>query len=1132
MGSVILKNCSSGGTPKTPEIFRDVVENISPYTITANDLKGLKSIKSSGFYKRTLKSVTTPSSVRSFQSPTFLECDNLDEVKISKGDVSTSGMFNSCSALTCISLSPEVSRFRYNSAVYMCPSVSQVNFEGGVDMWCSNVELDEALPDNFLYIGNYPIGSTLYIGSSVSSIKRYAFAGCTNLEEIHIPKSNISGDAFEGCSSLSSIYFWGTLKEWCEQSNAFLTCNNLPKHLYVDESTGSPVKIENTLVIPDDVSSISSYSFMGCSDITDISFTSEVTHISAFAFQNCLGLTSVTIPSTLTWLSSSVFRGCSNLTSITLQEGMSTIEDYAFAETGIASLVLPSTIDLLRSEFIYGCPNLTSITMPVENNKYKVYDNCIIRKNGYSIGSSNYDLIVTGSAPTINYEQGVSTSYSIVDERAFIGCPVLTEAYLYGTEKVLSSAFRDCANLEKVVMGSMGDGGFYPPIGDYAFQNCPNIRYIEGRDSNQGTTNYKNVEHIKKVAQNCGSTNYKIKYSTAGNDTLGGFSNLSGMTEAEINYEYSNFSIGTHAFSSCTRLAKLSFTTRKPTSVGASAFNGDVRLYDIGDSFDSITSIGAYAFQGCGSLPTFTVGSNVTSIGNYAFSGDENLIEIYNKSSLNIVAGSSSYGEIAYYAKNVYTDPANSKLSTSDDFIFYIDGATKIAVLYVGTSPNVVIPSGTTEIYNGTFRQRDDITSITIPSTVTTISSNAAYGCSNLRMISGSAANCKKIGSISQSSSYTINVNVGTSIGYNVLTSMTGLTGLIIGSTITSLSSGIGSNCSNLASIEVDSNNTTYSSVSNCVINNSHKLIFGCKSSIIPNDGSVTSIGDMAFYYCLSLASIEIPSTITSIGNSAFAGCSALTTIEIPGTVSTINQYTFSSCTNLTQATLLSGVTTIGGSAFGNCSSLYRVYLPNTVTSIGASAFSYCSNLTQIYYDGTIAEWGSITLTSGWDTGTSNYTIYCSDGTIAKDGTITYYPTPGLGYELNDVEVSYSCTGIGISTDTDIIIASTYNNVPVTSIQNSAFENCTTLTSIIIQNTTVSIGYYAFYNCTGLTSITIPSSVTRIENHTFYNCTGLTSIIFNGTMSQWNSITFGTYWNYNTGNYVIHCTDGDIPKTV
>lgn len=892
MGSVVLKNCSSGGTPKTPEIFRDVVENISPYTITADDLKGLKSIKSNGFYKRTLKSVTIPGSVSSFQSSTFLECDNLEKVSIVKGDVSTSGVFNSCNALTRISLSPEVSRFSYYST-QDCPSVSQINFDGGVDTWCSSVELAEPLPDNFLYIGGNPIGNVLYIGSNVSSIKRYAFAGCTNLEEIHIPKASISGSAFDNCSSLSSIYFLGTLKEWCEQSNNFLKCNNLPKHLYVDDSTGYPVKIENTLVIPNEVRSISDCSFMGCDDITDISFTSDVTHISSSAFQNCLGLTSVTIPSTLTWIGSNAFRDCSNLTSITLQEGISTIEDCAFAGTAISSIVLPSTLSLIRAEFAQNCPNLTSITMPVDNDNYTVYDNCIIQKNGYTIGSDKLDLIVTGSSSTINYEQGVTTYNSIVGRDAFAYCPVLHEAYLYGTEKVLYGAFSNCANLEKVVMGSMGDGGFYPPIGDSAFQNCPNIRYIEGRDSNQGTTNYKNVEHIRKVAQNCGSTNYKIKYNTAMNYDLVGFSHLSGMTEAEINYEYSNFSIGSQAFYDCSRLTKLSFTTRKPTSIGASAFYGNYRLSDLGDSFDNITSIDAYAFQNCRSLPTFTVGSGVTSIGTSAFSGDENLIEIYNKSNLNIVAGSTSYGEIARYAKNVYTDPANSKLSTSDDFIFYTDGTTKIAVLYVGTSPNVIIPSGTTEIYNGTFRQRDDITSITIPSTVTTVGSNAAYGCSNLRLVSGSASNCKKIGAISQSSSYTINVNVGTSIGYNVLTSMSGLTGLIIGSTITSLSNGIGSDCINLASIEVDPNNTTYSSVSNCVINNSHKLIFGCKSSIIPDDGSVTSIGDMAFYYCLSLTSIGIPSTVTSIGNSAFAGCSALTEINYDSTMLDWNSITF-----------------------------------------------------------------------------------------------------------------------------------------------------------------------------------------------------------------------------------------------
>ena len=114
----------------------------------------------------------------------------------------------------------------------------------------------------------------------------------------------------------------------------------------------------------------------------------------------------------------------------------------------------------------------------------------------------------------------------------------------------------------------------------------------------------------------------------------------------------------------------------------------------------------------------------------------------------------------------------------------------------------------------------------------------------------------------------------------------------------------------------------------------------------------------------------------------------------------------------------------------------------------------------------------------------------------------------------------------------------------VTSIGHLAFEDCTSLTSIEIPDSVTSIGWYAFYNCTSLTSIEIPDSVTSIGNSAFSDCsrltsitipdsvtsigksafrdcTSLTSIKYRGTQSQWNAISKGSGWDYNTGYYTI-----------
>ena len=80
------------------------------------------------------------------------------------------------------------------------------------------------------------------------------------------------------------------------------------------------------------------------------------------------------------------------------------------------------------------------------------------------------------------------------------------------------------------------------------------------------------------------------------------------------------------------------------------------------------------------------------------------------------------------------------------------------------------------------------------------------------------------------------------------------------------------------------------------------------------------------------------------------------------------------------------------------------------------------------------------------------------------------------------------------------------------------------------------IGERAFYdvrNCAStlnITSITIPSSVTTIGERAFYSCASLTSINFLGTKAEWAAIQKESSWNHNTGDYTVHCTDGDLTK--
>jgi len=163
-----------------------------------------------------------------------------------------------------------------------------------------------------------------------------------------------------------------------------------------------------------------------------------------------------------------------------------------------------------------------------------------------------------------------------------------------------------------------------------------------------------------------------------------------------------------------------------------------------------------------------------------------------------------------------------------------------------------------------------------------------------------------------------------------------------------------------LTSIIVASGNTKYDSRDNCnaiIETSSNRLIAGCKNTIIPN--SVTSIGQIAFYGCTGLTSIEIPNSVTRIGDEAFFGCSGLTSITIPNRVTSIGEGAFSDCSGLTSITIPNSVTSIGDETFFGCSGLTSITIPNSVTSIGNYAFYRCSALTSIEIPNSVTSIGS-----------------------------------------------------------------------------------------------------------------------------------------------------------------------------
>ena len=253
---------------------------------------------------------------------------------------------------------------------------------------------------------------------------------------------------------------------------------------------------------------------------------------------------------------------------------------------------------------------------------------------------------------------------------------------------------------------------------------------------------------------------------------------------------------------------------------------------------------------------------------------------------------------------SVFVSISASAYDVEVDGIYY-NLAKKFAFVTsgnVGYAGEIVIPESIVvneetytvkEIEEKAFYGSSGLTSVTIPSSVTSIGKEAFRTCSDLTAV-------------------TIPCSV-TSIGESAFRNCRCLTSVTIPSSITRIEDDTFSYCSGLTSVTIPS--------------------------------SVTCIGSYAFSYCSGLTSVTIPSSVTSIGYHTFDGCSGLTSVKIPSSVTSIGSSAFSNCSGLTSVTIPSSVTSIGHSAFYYCSGLVSITIGSGVKRIEDLAFAECNKL-------------------------------------------------------------------------------------------------------------------------------------------------------------------------------------------
>lgn len=453
----------------------------------------------------------------------------------------------------------------------------------------------------------------------------------------------------------------------------------------------------------------------------------RVTGIGISAFNHCSGLTSVTIPDSYTEISIYAFNYCQNLKQVNMTNSITSIGGWAFSGcSSLSSITLSNAITEIPLQAFSYCSSLKQIDLPAG-----------LKRIGESafIGSGLTSITIPDNTKEIK-------------SSAFWGCKSLQSVTIGNSlSKIGQSAFYGCTALGKITLPAS-----VSEIGVGAWADCTSLTEIAVTSDNKSFTSVDgalyNKEKSQLLAFPLGKKDTHITLPSSltaiGDNAFNGCSMTSITIPAQVS------SIGRYAFANCKNLTSIDLP-QSVNTIGEGAFSQSglrsviipKRVREISYNllnncenlstvtlYQGITKIGAGAFAICKSLSNISLPPFVTEIGAGAFAGS-GLTECYIGTSVSKI-GDGIFSGCENLTK-VTVDPANPYYTLQDDVIYTKDMTTTVTGLDPITS--LTLPSTVTSIGERSFSYCGNITELNLPSSLHTIGIQAFLGCSGLTKV-------------------------------------------------------------------------------------------------------------------------------------------------------------------------------------------------------------------------------------------------------------------------------------------------------------------------------------------------------------------------------------------------------------